>query len=87
MASINFKEFRLFTSIAQTETRTLDIREALSNGMYMALRGIRAHDLALRIYRSDGDMELSDEDMAVIQEYAKNLTPAFIDSLPLNISE
>lgn len=85
MAHINFKEFKIYTSIAQKETRTLDVREALSNGMYMSLQGIRAHDLALRIFRSEGDMEISDEDMAIIQEYAKNLTPVFMDSLQLNI--
>lgn len=82
---INFKEFKLYTSIAQTETRAFDVREALSNGMYMSLQGIRAHDLALRIFRSDGEIEISAEDMAIIQEYAKNLTPVFMDSLSLNI--
>ena len=85
MTHVNFKEFKIYTSIAQNETRTLDVREALSNGMYMSLQGIRAHDLALRIFRSEGDIEISDEDMAIIQEYAKNLTPVFMDSLQLNI--
>lgn len=82
---INFKEFKLYTSIAQTETRIFDVREALSNGMYMSLQGIRAHDLALRIFRGEGEIEISDEDMAIIKEYAKNLTPVFMDSLSLNI--
>lgn len=85
MAKINFKEFKLYTSIAQTEKRTFDVREALSNGMYMTMQGIRAHDLALRIFRSDGDVEISDEDLTLIREYAKSLTPVFIDSLSLNI--
>ena len=85
MVKINFKEFRLYTSIAQTDTRTFDVREALSNGMYMTMQGIRVHDLALRIFRSDGDVDISDEDLAIIHEYAKNLTPVFIDSLSLNI--
>lgn len=85
MAHINFKEFKIYSSIAQNETRTFDVREALSNGMYMSLQGIRAHDLALRIFHSEGEVEISDEDMAIIQEYAKNLTPVFMDSLQLNI--
>lgn len=87
MPKINFKEFNLYTSIAQDDTRTFDVREALSNGMYMTMQGIRAHDLALRIFRSDGEIEISDEDMAIIHEYAKNLTPVFMDSLLMNISD
>ena len=85
MVSINFKEFKLYTSIPQDQVRPFDVRKELSDAMYMTLHGIQAHDLALRIYRSDGEIELDDADLEIITRFAERLTPAFIDSLPANV--
>jgi len=46
-----------------------------------------AHDLALRIYRSEVPMELSDEEVSLLREFIKNGTPIFIDSFENNIKE
>lgn len=85
MVKINFKEFKLYTSISQDQLRTFDVRKELSDAMYTTLHGIQAHDLALRIYRCDGEIELDDADLEIITRFAERLTPAFIDSLPVNI--
>lgn len=87
MAKINFKEFKLYVDISRETTRSFDVRKEFSNFMYLNFRGIQAHDIALRIYHSDGDIEFDDSDMSVIKNVSNQLSPVFIDSLPLNISE
>jgi hypothetical protein len=85
MAKINFKEFKMFTDIGHESTRVFDIRKDFSNGMYVSLRGIQSHDIAMRIYKSDGEVEFSDEELQIIMSFAQSLTGAFIDSMSMNI--
>ena len=48
-------------------------------------KGIRYYDLALRIYRSTGEIELSREEAELMMEFAKQTTPIFFDSLEANV--
>ncbi len=88
MPRINFKKFNLFTDISQERTDTIDVSRAFADILYKRGTGIAIHDLALRIYRSEGEMALSAEDAAIILENAKSAcTPVFIDSLNANLRE
>lgn len=88
MPKINFKQFKMFTDITQTHTNTLDVSRAFADTMYKNGSGIVMHDLALRIYRSEGEMQLSPEDVEVIKGTATNFcTPSFIDSVVANLVE
>ena len=82
---IDFTKFRLYTGISRKETRPFDIREELANSLYLAGRGIRMLDLAMRIYRSDGPVELDEADVQLLREFAQTLSPAFIDSFDQNL--
>lgn len=79
--TINFKEFKQFEDITQTKTVCFDARKPFADLMYKNINGIVAHDLALRIYRSEGDMELTDEEWDMVVNFAKKLSPIFYDSL------
>lgn len=85
--TINFKEFRLFTDITQTDTVVVDTRKELADLMYKNLNGIVAHDFALRIFRSEGEMELTEEEEMIILGFAEKTTPIFYDSLKMNIKK
>lgn len=85
MAKINFREFQIYTGVSHKEIRTFDIRESLADALYLSGRGIRMHDLALRIFRSAESIDLDETDERLLREFAENMSPAFIDSLPLNI--
>lgn len=76
-----------FTDISQTSTIEVDFRKDFADLMYKNVNGIEAHDLALRIYRSEGSMELSDGDIAIIKALASKATPIFYDSILANIKE
>ena len=88
MSKINFKEFKLFKDITQTEYRTVDVSRVFADTLYKNGTGIVIHDLALRIFRSEGGMELDGEEEQLICKMAMNFcTPVFIDSLSANITE
>ena len=81
MKKINFKQFKTFTDITREKTSLVDVRKPLADALYKTANGIAAHDLALRIYRSDGEVELEDSDVQLLLDFAKTLTPMFMDSL------
>lgn len=87
MKRIDFKQFRTFTDITREKASPMDVRKPLADALYKTANGIAAHDLALRIYRSDGEIELEDSDVQLLRDFAKTLTPIFMDSLEENLKE
>ena len=50
--------------------------------LYLNFNGVRAHALALKIYRSEGETEYSEEEVRTLTEASNTYgTPAFIDGL------
>jgi len=58
MTKLNFQQFRIPTGIDKTQYRTGDARESVANMLYLNVNGIRAHALAMKIYRSEGAARL-----------------------------
>jgi hypothetical protein len=82
MKTINFKEFVLALDIARTKKQTVDIREVFANIIYTRVNGIKAHSLSMMIYRSDGIVEITDEEAELIKTVSGQFcTPAFIDAI------
>lgn len=82
MKKINFKEFRMFLDIAHEKSSVVDVRKELADDIYENASGVAYLDLALRIYKSDGEIEFTDEEYALLEKYASQRgTARFIDSL------
>jgi hypothetical protein len=82
MKRLNFKEFGIYTGICKKNRQIGDARESFADLLYLHANGIRAHALALKIFRSEGLVEYSDEEIALIRETAyKYCLPNFIDGL------
>ena len=82
MAKINFQQFRIPTGIDKSRYRTGDARESVANMLYLNFNGIRAHALALKIYRSEGETEYTEEEVKTLTEVSDTYgNPAFIDGL------
>lgn len=82
MKSIDFKSFGLFTDITHEKRITGDVRREFADLVYLRTGGIAAHDLAFRIYRSNGPVELTDEEAAIVQDTARRFcNGAFIDGI------
>lgn len=81
---LNFQKFTIPIDIAGKQKKEGDVRESFANLIYTNVSGIGAHALAFKIYKSEGEVEYSDEEMKTIQDIANKLTtPAFIEGLKL----
>ena len=88
MKKIDFRHFKMFTDIDQQGTREMDLHRDFSDVLYKNINGIQAHDIALKIYRSEEAVELSDEDVALLMPFVeKCFTPIFIDSFRANLKD
>lgn len=88
MKKINFKEFKIYLDITHEKSDTADVRKTLGDILYKSGNGIAGLDLAMRVFKSEGDVELSEEDLAAIQGVINNAcTPIFIDSFNGNLHE
>lgn len=79
---INFKEFKVYTNLAKSDSQLINIVTELADGIYKTAQGIAGHSLALKIYNSKGEEEYTEEEFSIIQNYAnQHGTPFFIDAL------
>lgn len=88
MAKLDFQHFTVPSGISGKDSRTGDARESFADILYMGASGIRAHALAMKIYKSEGAEEYTDEEMRLIKGAAERFcTPAFIDGLRAQIKK
>lgn len=73
MARINFKELPVYTGISRKKTVTGDARESFADVLYTRMNGVRAKNLALRIFNSEGEMALEAEDERLVRFAAAKL--------------
>lgn len=82
MSKIDFQNFKIYASINHKASHKVDVRENFADMIYNSVNGIRAHALAMKIYKSDGETEYSDDEVKLIQAVAdKMCVPGFIDGL------
>ena len=85
---IDFKHFTVPTGINGLHKQTGDARESFADIIYTMVNGIRAHALAMKIYKSDGAVEYTDDEVRLMKGLAERYcTPAFIDGLHAQIQE
>lgn len=88
MAKLDFQHFTVPSGISGKDSRTGDARESFADILYMGASGIRAHALAMKIYKSEGAEEYTDEEMRLMKGLAERFcTPAFIDGLRAQIKK
>lgn len=88
MNNIDFQHFKVYASISRKAVHTVDAREDFADMIYNNVNGIRAHALALKIYKSEGKTEYSDDEIKLIQAVAEKMCiPGFIDGLNEQLTE
>lgn len=76
------------SDVSGKQTVTCDLRESIANVIYCKMGGIKAHSLALKIYRSEGMTEYSDSDVDLIRMAVNRwCMPCVIDGLELQLKE
>lgn len=81
MIKIDFTNITVYTDIAKTKAVVKDLKEEVANDLYMHGQGIAFHALALKIYNSQGEVELDDKEYQLLMNYANQMcTPMIIDA-------
>jgi hypothetical protein len=82
MVKINFEDIGIYTDIERKTMVRLDMKKKIANDLYNRGQGIAFHALALKIYNSQGEIELSEEEYNLLMDYVRQMgTPAAIDAL------
>lgn len=82
MVKINFEDIGIYTDIEHKTMVRLDMKKKIANDLYNHGQGIAFHALALKIYNSQGEIELSEEEYNLLMDYVRQMgTPAAIDAL------
>ena len=86
MTRLNFKNFSMPSGVCRKEMLAVDARESFADLMYRNVNGIRAHALAMKIYKSDGAEEYTADEIKLMEGVAERFcTPAFIDGFRAQI--
>lgn len=80
---INFKKLRMYADITRSEESVLviDARKQFADILYKNGAGIECLDLALKIYRSDGEDEYTEQEYSIMKQMASMCSPMFIDAI------
>ena len=82
MKKVNFKNFEVYVGIDKSATVVRDIRKDLANMIYTQFVGLVAHALAYKIYFSDGELELDEEECQLLLSFVEKMaSPSLIDSM------
>ena len=82
MTKIDFQHFKVYASISRKAAHTVDAREGFADVIYNNVNGIRAHALAMKIYKSEGETEYGEDEVKLMSAVAnKFCVPGFIDGL------
>lgn len=83
MKKINFAALQIATNIKKDEYINKDVREELANAMYQNARGIGYMALAMKIYKSDGEVELDDKEFKLLKDFGQGFPLFYQDALGL----
>ncbi len=82
---INFEQLRVYNNIAKTRELVVNVKVQVADSIYQSGIGIAAHALALKIYNSTGDCELTDDEYQLLISFAeRHFIPMVIDALKGN---
>ena len=79
---VNFKQFPVYDGIRKERLVAHDVTEALGNGIYMNIPGLKAHLLAEKIFKSANEgIELDEDEVNILQSAAELFPGVFADSI------
>ena len=80
---VNFKRMKFWSGIDHSQIIEQDVRLDLGNLIYK-FGDIRGMDLALRIYKSEGEIELNDMEYAYLEEFvSSHCSPQMVEALQI----
>lgn len=87
MKKVDFKNFPIRMNLGSDEVRIVDTRESIGNAVYHNAAGVRGLDLAMKIYKSDGVIELDDGEWDLLMNIANQTLIAPVVETLINIGK
>ena len=84
---VDFKNFPIRLNIGSDEVRKVDTRESIGNAVYHNAAGVRGLDLAMKIYKSEGVIELDDGEWSLLMQIANQTLVAPVVETLINIGK
>ena len=78
---IDFRKFPMYQGISKQVKIAVDVAESLANTLYINVPGIKAHVLAEKIYKAEGEEEYSIDEVDFILSARHLFSGNFVDSL------
>lgn len=83
MKKIDFSKVKVPASISKKHFQIEDMREQLADAIYKSATNVGYMALAMKIYKSEGEVELDDKEAALLKEFCGRF-PLFVqDALGL----
>lgn len=77
---VDFTRFSVFTSFKKNEMVMINIKEELIDTLYTKVSGMAAHALTHKLYDTQGEVELNDAEVAIIDGLMQQSTGMMLDS-------
>ena len=78
MKKINFQKLAVRRALADNSTTEIDISKALADLSYTKMSGMTAHTLAHKLFETNGEVELSEEETNIILRAVETFAVPFI---------
>lgn len=83
---LNFERLEIYTGIAHDECTVQDVRKDFADMIYKQGQGIECLSLAMKIFKSEGETDYTDEEVSLIKRFVSMGTPMFIDAVQTSIN-
>lgn len=77
---LNLTKFKMFTSIRKDAMVEVNIKNEVVDVMYKNVTGMVAHALTHKLYEADGEVELNDNEVAILDALMAKSSVMMIDS-------
>ena len=78
MKKINFQKLTVRHSLSDNSTTEMDISKSLADLIYTKMSGMTAHTLAHKLFETNGEVELSEEETNIILRAVETFAVPFI---------
>ena len=87
MKKVDFKNYPIRMNIGSDEVKKVDTRESIGNAVYHNAAGVRGLDLAMKISKSEGVIELDDGEWNMLMQIDNQTLIAPVVETLINIGK
>lgn len=77
---IDLTKFKIYTSIRKDAMVEVNIKNEIVDALYTSVSGMLAHSLTHKLYESEGEVELTNDELSILDALFSRSTCVMIDS-------